>query len=108
MLEVEGVNGNIDIWNGNILDFIIEIVNGIVIFGVILENFFVFLVNGDVCFMIKEDNLKKVEVSLVNGNVKVVLLDSIGLEGYVKISFGSINSCLFNYEVVCEKKEWIN
>ena len=108
MLEVEGVNGNIDIRNGNILDSIIETVNGTVTFGATAENLSVSLVNGDVRLTIKEDNLKKVEASSVNGNVKVALPDSIGLEGHAKTSLGSINSRLSNYEVVREKKERTN
>jgi len=108
MLEVEGVNGNIDIRNGNILDSIIETVNGTVTFGATPENLSVSLVNGDVRLTIKEDNLKKVEASSVNGNVKVALPDSIGLEGHAKTSLGSINSRLSNYEVVREKKERTN
>ena len=108
MLEVEGVNGNIDIRNGNILDSIIETVNGTVTFGAAAENLSVSLVNGDVRLTIKEDNLKKVEASSVNGNVKVALPDGIGLEGHAKTSLGSINSRLSNYEVVREKKERTN
>ena len=108
MLEVEGVNGNIDIRNGNILDSIIETVNGTVTFGATAENLSVSLVNGDVRLTIKEDNLKKVEASSVNGNVKVALPDGIGLEGHAKTSLGSINSRLSNYEVVREKKERTN
>lgn len=108
MLEVEGVNGNIDIRNGNILDSIIETVNGTVTFGATPQNLSVSLVNGDVRLTIKEDNLKKVEASSVNGNVKVALPDTIGLEGHAKTSLGSINSRLSNYEVVREKKERTN
>ena len=108
MLEVEGVNGNIDIRNGNILDSIIETVNGTVTFGATAENLSVSLVNGDVRLTIKEDNLKKVEASSVNGNVKVALPDGIGLEGHAKTSLGSINSRLSNYEVVRKKKERTN
>lgn len=108
MLEVEGVNGNIDIRNGNILDSIIETVNGTVTFGATPENLSVSLVNGDVRLTIKEDNLKKLEASSVNGNVKVALPDTIGLEGHAKTSLGSINSRLSNYEVVREKKERTN
>lgn len=59
MLEVEGVNGNIDIRDGAILDSIIETVNGTVTVGATPENLSVSLVNGDVRLTIKEDRLKK-------------------------------------------------
>ena len=108
MLEVEGVNGNIDIRDGAILDSIIETVNGTVTVGATPENLSVSLVNGDVRLTIKEDRLKKIEASSVNGNVKVALPSTIGLEGNAKTSLGSINSRLSDYEVVREKKERTN
>lgn len=108
MLEVEGVNGNIDIRDGAILDSIIETVNGTVTVGATPENLSVSLVNGDVRLTIKEDRLKKIEASSVNGNVKVALPSTIGLEGNAKTSLGSINSRLSDYEVAREKKERTN
>ena len=66
------------------------------------------LISCDGPLTIKEHNLKKVEASSVNGNVKVALPDTIGLEGHAKTSLGSINSRLSNYEVVREKKERTN
>ena len=108
MLEVEGVNGNIDIRDGAILDSIIETVNGTVTVGATPENLSVSLVNGDVRLTIKEDRLKKIEASSVNGNVKLALPSTIGLEGNAKTSLGSINSRLSDYEVVREKKERTN
>ncbi|WP_165003588.1 MULTISPECIES: daptomycin-sensing surface protein LiaX [unclassified Enterococcus] len=108
MLEIEGVNGNIDIRNGDILDSIIETVNGTVTFGATPENLSVSLVNGDVRLTIKEDRLKKIEASSVNGNVKVALPAGIGMEGHAKTSLGSINSRLSDYEIVREKKERTN
>lgn len=108
MLEVEGVNGNIDIREGAILDSIIETVNGTVTVGTTPENLSVSLVNGDVRLTIKEDRLKKIEASSVNGNVKVALPNMLGLEGNAKTSLGSINSRLSDYEVIREKKERTN
>ncbi len=108
MLEVEGVNGNIDIREGAILDTIIETVNGTVTVGTTPENLSVSLVNGDVRLTIKEDRLKKIEASSVNGNVKVALPSGLGLEGNAKTSLGSINSRLSDYEVIREKKERTN
>ncbi len=57
MLEVEGKR-QYRYSNGNILDSIIETVNGTVTFGATPENLSVSLVNGDVRLTIKEDNLK--------------------------------------------------
>ena len=56
----------------------------------------------------KEDRLKKIEASSVNGNVKVALPTTIGMDGHAKTSLGSINSRLSDYEVIREKKERTN
>lgn len=108
MLEIGGVNGNIDVRNGDILDSIIETVNGTVTFGATPENLAISLVNGDVRLTVKEDRLKKIEASSVNGNVKVALPTTIGMDGHAKTSLGSINSRLSDYEVIREKKERTN
>ncbi|MGG5358960.1 MULTISPECIES: daptomycin-sensing surface protein LiaX [unclassified Enterococcus] len=108
MLEIEGVNGNIDVKSGNILDSIIETVNGTVTVGATPENLSVSLVNGDIRVTAKEDRLKKIVASSVNGNVKVAIPDDLGVEGHAKTSLGSINSRMTNYEVIREKKERTN
>ncbi|MEY8445084.1 daptomycin-sensing surface protein LiaX [Enterococcus ratti] len=108
MLEVEGVNGNIDVQEGRVLDSIIETVNGTVVVGTTPENLSVSLVNGDIRLTMKEEKLKKIEASSVNGNVKVALPENIGMEGNAKTNLGSINSRLSNYEIIREKKERTN
>ncbi|MGC6768579.1 daptomycin-sensing surface protein LiaX [Enterococcus sp. LJL128] len=108
MLEVEGVNGDIKIYKGEILDNIIETVNGTVTVTATPQNVAVSLINGDVRITAKDDTLRKIEASSVNGNVKIALPDTIGAEGTVKTSLGSINSRMSDYEVVREKKERTN
>lgn len=81
MLEIEGVNGEIKVLEGMILDNIIEIVNGDVFIFVVLESLSVFLINGDICIIVKEKMFCCVEVSFVNGNIKLVLLNDLGVEG---------------------------
>ncbi|MGM9904373.1 hypothetical protein A5844_001629 [Enterococcus sp. 10A9_DIV0425] len=108
MLEIEGVNGNIEVQNGDILDSIIETVNGTVTFGATPENLSISLVNGDVRLTVREDRLKKIEASSVNGNVKVALPTTLGVEGHAKTSLGSINSRMTDYEIIREKKERTN
>lgn len=108
MLEIEGVNGNITINHGEILDSIIETVNGTVTMTATPQTLGVSIVNGDVRLTFNEESLKKVNASSVNGNVKVALPATIGMEGLAKTSLGSINSRLSDYEVVREKKERMN
>lgn len=108
MLEVEGVNGDIKVFKGEILDNIIETVNGTVTVTATPQTISVSLINGDVRITAKEDTLRKIEATSVNGNVKIALPDTIGAEGTVKTSLGSINSRLSDYEVIREKKERTN
>lgn len=108
MLEIQGVNGNIDIREGAILDSIIETVNGNITTKAAIQNYGISLVNGDVKLTAGHDTLQKIKASSVNGNVKVSVGKTIGLEGLAKTSLGSINDRLSNYEVIREKKEKTN
>lgn len=108
MLEIQGVNGNIDIQEGEILDSIIETVNGNISTKAAIQNYGISLVNGDVKLTAGHDTLQKIKASSVNGNVKVSLGKTIGLEGLAKTSLGSINDRLSDYEVIREKKEKTN
>ncbi|MDT2603604.1 daptomycin-sensing surface protein LiaX [Enterococcus dongliensis] len=108
MLEIQGVNGNIEIREGEILDSIIETVNGSIATKAAIQNYGISLVNGDVKITAGHDNLQKIKASSVNGNVKVSLNKTIGLEGLAKTNLGSINDRLSDYEVIREKKEKTN
>ncbi|MBL1229218.1 daptomycin-sensing surface protein LiaX [Enterococcus sp. BWB1-3] len=108
MLEVEGVNGDIKVLKGEILDNIIETVNGTVTVAATPQTIAISLINGDIRITVKENTLKKIEASSVNGNVKIALPLMLGIEGTVKTSLGSINSRLSDYEVIRKKKERTN
>lgn len=108
MLEIEGVNGDIKVLDGEILDNIIETVNGTVTIAGTPQTIGVSLINGDIRITAKEKKLRKVEASSVNGNVKIALPAELGVEGTVKTSLGSINSRLSDYEVIRKKKERTN
>lgn len=108
MLEMSCVNGDITVINGHILDTIIESVNGDVKVATNLENLSVNLINGDIRLTLKEEALRRVKVTTVNGDVKVALPSTVGLEGIVKSNLGSIKNRLTDFEVVREKTERTN
>ncbi|MDR0921994.1 MAG: daptomycin-sensing surface protein LiaX [Lactobacillales bacterium] len=98
MLEVEGVNGDIKISKGDILDTLINTVNGDVSITAAPQSVGVRLVNGDVKLTFDNPSLKKVEVSNMNGDVKVAFPAINGLSGNAKTNFGKVNSRFQNVE----------
>lgn len=108
MLEIEGVNGNINVGNGEIMDAIIETVNGNITMTTTPQTVGATLVHGDIRLTFKDTDLKKLNVSTVNGTIKLALPAGLGIEGEVKTSLGAINSRMTGYEVVREQTEKMN
>ncbi|MGX6978330.1 daptomycin-sensing surface protein LiaX [Vagococcus elongatus] len=108
MLEVKGVNGNVKVTESDILDFMADSVNGDFTLLSTIENIVVSNVNGDIRMTVKSEETKKIEVSLVNGAIKLALPTTIGIEGLAKTNTGSIRNRLTDFEVVRERKEKTN
>lgn len=108
MLEIEGVNGDIKVIDGSIIDTVAETVNGNMIISTSSQTISASLVNGNVKITAKESNLKKVDATSVNGNVKVAMVDGLSVEGKAKTNLGSIHSRIENKEIIKEKKERTN
>ena len=103
MLEIEGVNGEIKVLEGTILDNIIETVNGDVSISAAPESLSVSLINGDIRITAKEKRFAVLKQALQMGISS--LPNDLGVEGQVKTNLGSINSRLTDIEVVREKKD---
>ena len=108
MLEIDGVNGSITVRDGKVLDSIIETVNGTVTMTTTPQTLGVSLVNGDIRLTLNDTNVKRIDASSVNGNVKIAVPVELSMEGEAKTSLGSINSRMTDYEVVREKKDRMN
>lgn len=67
MLEIEGVNGEIKVLEGTILDNIIETVNGDVSISVAPESLSVSLINGDIRITAKEKRFAVLKQALQMG-----------------------------------------
>ena len=108
MLEISGVNGNITICSGRIIDSIIDSVNGSVRMKSVPENLSVNLVNGDIRLTLNDEKLRRLKANTVNGDVKIALPLKQGLEGTATSSLGKIHNRLTDFEVVREKNERMN
>lgn len=108
MLEMEGVNGEISIQSGVIRDTVIESVNGSITFTTTPETASISLVNGDIKCTFTESTLKKLEATSVNGNIKLAVPATLGMNGLAKTSMGSIQSRMTNYDIIREKKDRMN
>lgn len=104
MLEVEGVNGEVTVNNGNVSDFMSETVNGDVRINGGTRNISLSLVNGTVRITSDSELTEKINVTSVNGAVKVSLPEKVGLEGTAKTNVGSIKERLGKFETIREKK----
>src|SRR5699024_8723900 len=105
MLEVDGVHGAINVRAGNILDSIIETINGNVSLSATPRNLGISIVNGDVRLSLAEAKMDSLETSVVNGNIKVALPEDLGIEDKAQTNIGAINSRLTNYEIISYKDE---
>lgn len=105
MLEVDGVHGAINVKSGNILDSIIETINGNVSLSATPRNLGISIVNGDVRLSLAEAKMDSLETSVVNGNIKVALPEDLGIEAKAQTNLGAINSRLSNYEIISQKDE---
>ncbi|MDT2661309.1 daptomycin-sensing surface protein LiaX [Enterococcus hulanensis] len=103
MLEFEGVNNEIEIREGQILDASIETVTGTIIARADIVRSEYSLINGDIKVTARNNNLKKLEAQSVNGDVKVSLPQTIGIEGSAKTGIGTINYRFANCETVQER-----
>lgn len=108
MLELEGVNGSIGIEAGTIRDTVIENINGAIIVTTTPETALLSLVNGDIKLTFEQENLRKLQASSVNGDVKVALPVTVGLAGEAKTNIGAVQSRLTGYEIIREKREKMN
>ncbi|MBO0454207.1 daptomycin-sensing surface protein LiaX [Candidatus Enterococcus murrayae] len=103
MLEFEGTNNQVEIREGQILDASIETVTGTIISRADVVRSEYSLINGDIKLTAKNDDLKKIEAQSVNGDVKVSLPQTVGIEGSAKTGIGTINYRFANCETVQER-----
>ena len=100
MLEFEGTNNDVEIREGQITNALIETVTGTIISKADVVRSEYSLINGDIKLSAGNENLKKIEAQSVNGNVKVSLPQTVGIEGVAKTGIGTINYRFDNCETV--------
>lgn len=103
MLEFEGTNNDVEIREGQITNALIETVTGTIISKADVVRSEYSLINGDIKVTAANDDLKKIEAQSVNGNVKVSLPHTVGIEGVAKTGIGTINYRFANCETLQER-----
>lgn len=103
MLEFEGTNNDFEIREGQIMNALIETVTGTIISKADVVRSEYSLINGDIKVTAGNDDLKKIEAQSVNGNVKVSLPRTVGIEGVAKTGIGTINYRFANCETLQER-----
>lgn len=102
-LEIEGTTNEIEIRDGRLLDTVVETVTGTIISKADASKAEYSLINGDIKLTMGNDALKKINAHTINGNVKVSLPKTIGLNGVAKTGTGTINYRFSNCETLQER-----
>ncbi|MBO1308024.1 daptomycin-sensing surface protein LiaX [Enterococcus sp. 669A] len=105
VLEIQGTKNEIEIYEGTILDSIIETANGSIVSKADVANFDASLVNGQIKLSVGNNDLRKIKANSVNGTIKISLPTTIGLEGIAKTSLGEINYRLSDFQTVRERRD---
>lgn len=103
LLEINGFDGDIEVKDGDITDLIIEVVKGNITTDSRTKNLDVSVVNGDVKVSTEHQMLRKAKVSNLNGEINFSLPKSIGLEGNIVTRTGKILSKLPDCDVIRKK-----
>lgn len=105
MLEVEGVNGSIHVTGSQLVDTLLNTVNGEVYLVSQTETAELTTVNGSVRATIRENTLKRLKASSVNGTVKLAMPTDLALNGEATTRFGAIKSRLSAVDVLNEQQQ---
>lgn len=108
MLETEGVNGTVTVSDSTIRDLLVNTVNGDVVARGEFKGANLSTVNGTVKATLSGEDLKRLDATSVNGNVKVSFPKTLSVEGKAKSNLGTIQSRLEGIEIVKEKKDRTN
>ena len=105
MLEVKGVNGNVQVRDAQLIDTLINTVNGEVVVTADSNAVSTSLVNGNMRLTLTNDTLTKLNLTNVNGNIKVALPKQLGIDGVVSTTFGKVNHRFDSVEVMNATKK---
>lgn len=100
MLEAKGSNGTITVHNSELKDLLASSVNGSIVFQGKVEGGDLSTTNGEVKVTLTNENVVRLSTSTVNGNVKLAIPKSVGLEGHAKTTFGKVKTRLTGIEPV--------
>ena len=108
MLETKGTNGKVTIKESVIRDSLIHTINGDLILQGELDNTSASTVNGTVRATLAGSKSTRLDVSSVNGMVKIAIPFEMDVEGEAQTNFGKIYSRLTDEEILSEKNDTTN
>jgi DUF4097 and DUF4098 domain-containing protein YvlB/exonuclease VII large subunit len=105
MLETKGTNGEVTLKGATLRDLLVSTVNGSIRFKGAAQSSDVSTTNGDIRFTLTGDEATRVKSTSVNGNVKIAIPESVGVEGEAKTVFGKVKSRLSGVNASEEKAQ---
>ncbi|MDE1547726.1 daptomycin-sensing surface protein LiaX [Jeotgalibaca caeni] len=108
MLELDGVNGSIQVEDSNLVDLMAKLVNGTITTNSQIASSTLSVVNGDVKMTYLDTEMKRIEATSVNGTVKLAIPNEKSIELEANSSLGAIKNRMVDGEVVKQRDEKTN
>ncbi|MDR1012877.1 MAG: DUF4097 family beta strand repeat-containing protein [Lactobacillales bacterium] len=100
MLEISVLNGDVVVGDGKMLNSIIKTTNGAVSFAGRAKSLSVNITNGNSKITFANEEIEKILINNVNGNIKLALPSKLGIIGNAKTTFGEIKTRIQEMEVL--------
>ncbi|WP_164506919.1 daptomycin-sensing surface protein LiaX [Lapidilactobacillus bayanensis] len=103
MIEVEGVNGSIELLEGTLREALFSTVNGNIKVDSSVQASDLSTVNGNVRVTLHNDDLHRLDASSVHGDVKAAVENGLDFHGTAKTRLGAVNTRNHDLEIVDQK-----
>lgn len=100
MVEIEDTNGTVELQGVDLRQGLLSTVNGSVIVAGKVQAGEFSTVHGSIKTSLTNNDLHRLNISSVNGNVKVSLPRDLAFAGHGQTKFGNVNTRSYNLEIV--------